>query len=483
MAPKKSEKAQDSSPKVEKVTKKSSSDEKKESTAPKKPNKEFYESKINEISGSIQKKKDEITAIVDKIDEKNKGTSKEDSKEAYEANRKGLFDELTAIKEEKTALIEQRKGLFSQEKQEKDKKRDMQKQLNTMSKDKLLCSEEEIDNEIRALEMSISMGTLGDIKAEKKAMQQIAQLKKKKPEAVKHGKMMAKLEAETKATDSPSANTRKSSLEEISAQLDGLTAKQQEISKKIDALKEEKNKRNESIKPLIEVRSKLREEVTGLINEKSKVIEERKQAQSEWNAHEMKLKDARKAKEDAEWFAWKKQQDANRAERQLSAPNPMNEEVITLEQTIDYCNGLLPKTHAAAVKEKDIIHDLPKGTLVMKTKKERSEEMFMDATKGKKGKKGNKLLVHVDDKEHDEAALKKKQSQAIKHTAESLSIFKQLGLPTPMIVSDLPEIIRRLNGKLEDKKEEAKIWEEERKAKVADAKAAQAVADSVVVEE
>lgn len=490
MAPKqKSEKAE-KAPKVvaEKVEKAAVTEKVDDSKSekPKKPEKKDYEDKINDITAQINKKKEDIAEIVKKIDDKNlqqatakdgKTENTEDSKEGYENQRKALFNELSAIKEEKNQVLEQKKQLYSQEKQEKDKKRDMQKELHTMAKDKLLCSEEEIDNEINKLEMSISLGTLGsDIKAEKKVMQQISLLRKKKPEAIAHGKKMAKLEAETKATDSPSATTRKTSLESLSTQLDKLSEKQTEVSKKLDALKEEKNKRQELIRPLIEARSKLRQEVTDLMNAKTKVINERKDAFSKWKIHEAELQKARDKKWNEEQAAWEAEKEARNAEKELSAPCPHMDHVICLEQTIDYCKGLLPLQQQKAAKEVDVIHDLPKGTQVMKTKKERSEEMFCDASKGKRGKKGNKILSANNDEEHLASMMKKKQSQSIKHTAESLTVFKSLSLPTPMIVSDLPDTINRLQSKLDDASAKVKDWEAERKNKIAEALKAKAAA-------
>merc|ERR1711923_591373 len=115
------------------------------------------------------------------------------------------------------------------------------------------------------------------------------------------------------------------------------------------------------------------------------------------------------------------------------------EQVLLLEQTIDYCKSLLPQLCTKAADNKEIEHDLPKGTAVMASKKERGDEMYFNATKGKKGKKGMKLLPQLHDQndpEHAQKVMQKQNAKSIKHTAESLTVFKGLGVGTPMVVSD-----------------------------------------------
>lgn len=428
----------------------------------KKPNKDEYEARIKTVIDSINKKKEDIGAIVAKIDEKNT------NKEAYEADRKSLYDQLGSLKSQKATYLDQKKALFQADKADKDKKFEMKKKLKDMSKDKLLCNEEEIDNEIRKLEMGIAMGTLGDIRAEKKAMQEISKLKKKKPEAALHTKEMAKLEAETKVTDSPSQDRRKLDKEQISAKLSEFTAEQAGVLEKIDALKAEKETRMKKLDPLIQQRTKLREEVSALMDEKQKIIDERKLAFDRWKQHDKHVRDLKRAKEDAEWEAWQNQKDAEDAEKELNQPNPFMDQILLLQQTMDYCRGLLPLSQAAKVVEKEIEHDLPKGTAVMASKKERSEEMYFNATKGKKGKKGMKMLQPLE--ENEGGASKKKQTQSIKHTADSLTVFRKLGLATPMVIADLPDIISQLQDKLDDENDKAAQHEAEKRAKVEEAR-------------
>jgi hypothetical protein len=98
----------------------------------------------------------------------------------------------------------------------------------------------------------------------------------------------------------------------------------------------------------------------------------------------------------------------------------------------------------------------------MRSKMDRDADMYFEATKGKKGKKGaNKLLPPKEDADNSGAGSKK----AIKHTAESFSIFKQLAVQTPMTVGDLPELVEVLTGKLVAAEEKAKSWSDEIKAK------------------
>lgn len=68
-----------------------------------------------------------------------------------------------------------------------------------------------------------------------------------------------------------------------------------------------------------------------------------------------------------------------------------------------------------------------------------------------------KNLPPKEDADPKTANLKK----AVKHTAESLQIFKDMKIAAPMTLGDIPEILKALEAKMGGVKEKAAKWDAE----------------------
>lgn len=472
MAPKKdsaASKAEDKPPKEEtkkgkKETKegdaKDAKGDAKDVNAPPRPNKEAYEKRIQAVQEQIEGKKEEIKKVIETIDKKSTG------KEGYETSRGGLFDELKTIKARRGEFIEKKQELVKQGRAEREAAFQSKRELQDMEKAGKDLNEESLEAKINQLEYKLETSGNLTLKEEKGIMKQIKDYRAQLPKAVAHTKKLEQLKAGQAATDGSSAPqaSRQETIKSLDEQLDALKVEQEGISKKLDKLKETRDGEMDKLKPLIEKRGTLRDAVGTLIEEKKNIVGERNKAYDAWRAYEDKMREERRSREQAEWDKWRAEQEKVAAEKELEQPNPFLGETTLLEQTIDYCKGLLPKEAAAKEEEKEIQH--LEGFQAMKSKRDRDNEMYFEATKGKKGKKNMKNLTPKEDKELSTGAGKK----AIKHTAESFSIFKQLEVSTPMSVGELPELLEALQKKLDLVNKKVEDWEAERKAKVAAAK-------------
>merc|ERR1719324_783108 len=86
--------------------------------------------------------------------------------------------------------------------------------------------------------------------------------------------------------------------------------------------------------------------------------------------------------------------------------------------------------------------------MILLKKDDREEEFYFAATK-KKSQKGKKK---------DDSS----KGKAIKHDAATFKLFDQLKLDAPLSTDEIPDLIGKLEGQLEDYNEKVRIWERDR---------------------
>lgn len=442
---------------------------------PTRPKKEDYEKRIEEVAKEIEGKKAEIEKVIQQIDGKSKG------KEEYEEARKALFEQMATIKAQKSDIIEGKKELVAVGKQEKEEAFQAKKQLQVMEKEGRDLNEETLDRKIAEYEYMLNVRVKPlTLKEEKAIMMEMKKLKAARPKAQAHTKKLELLKAGAAANQSAdgaaatatTSASREDCIKDFNAKLDKMKEDQGSISSKLDKLKEDRDAKMSNVKPLITKRTELRDEVSKLIEKKKAIVEERKKAFDLWKEHEKSLFEARKAKEDAEWDAWRKEKASLEAQKELEKPNPFGEEKVLLEQTVTYCKDLLPAQNKGPEAAKEIDYNNPEGYVVMRTKKDRDADMYFEATRGKKGKKGAQAQLPPKEEGSTDESSASSSKKPIKHTAETFAIFKQLGVKTPMTISELPDLMEELNKKLEGIKLKEKEWEAERLQKVEEARVA-----------
>merc|ERR1719172_248819 len=146
------------------------------------------------------------------------------------------------------------------------------------------------------------------------------------------------------------------------------------------------------------------------------------------------------------------EQEAMRREREAEKleVNPYISELALLDQTLLWCQSMLPKEADAKEEHKDKPVDSFEGGAVLLRKEDREEEFYFAATKGKKDKKHK-------GKKKDEGS-----GANIKHNMEAFHLFDQLKLDAPMSTAQIPDTITKLNELKDSFGEKVKAWEEKR---------------------
>lgn len=460
MAPKKEKKAAADKP-AEKADKKEETKKDsvvKEGGKPEKPDEEYYKKAMDEKTKQIDKKKEEIAALSKKIGELSHG------KEDYEKEKSALFEIVNATKEERQTLAAQKQEVINKMKAQKQEARDAKDKMRQLESS-MEMTEDEIDEKIQKIEYKMSTSSM-TLKEEKDCMMQIKKLKAKKPQVIQAAKQYERMKAQCDAATAPDpSKTVDEQLADINEKMKALTDRQDKEYKKINELKEKRTQQMGGVDSLIQEKSKLKEQVDQIMKERSVIGDERRAKQRAFNEWEKEQRAERKRRQDAEWAKQRAEWDAEEAKRQLEKPNPYLNETTLLEQTIDYCKGLLPKEEAAEAAAKTLEHNNPEGAKILVSKKDRDAEMYFAPTKKKNLKK----------KGGD-----KPKATAIKHTAETFAIFQQLKLQAPLTTDDLGPILEKLQTSLGEYNEKVRVWEAERLEKL---KAAEEAGDAAAAPE
>merc|ERR1712187_298869 len=131
--------------------------------------------------------------------------------------------------------------------------------------------------------------------------------------------------------------------------------------------------------------------------------------------------------------------------------NPYVGQITLIEQTIQFCKGLLPQEAAENKEEKkDTVFNNKDGEVVLGKKEDRANEFYFAPTKKKGGAK--KTSKPSED-------LTKKP---IRHNAETFKLFDSLGLEAPITVADVPALLEKLEKQTELYQEKVKAWEDQK---------------------
>merc|ERR1740138_1647140 len=137
-------------------------------------------------------------------------------------------------------------------------------------------------------------------------------------------------------------------------------------------------------------------------------------------------------------------------EKQIEAldEQPFVAEITLIEQTVKFCESLMPKDAASTkVEEKTIVFNNKDGEEVLLKKEDREAEFYYAPTK--KGKAAKKKGAS------DGGA----KSKAIKHNAETFKLFDSLKLDAPITTEDIPALLVKLAEQKASFEAKVKDWE------------------------
>merc|ERR1719183_969223 len=202
---------------------------------------------------------------------------------------------------------------------------------------------------------------------------------------------------------------------------------------------------------IIEQRDGVGKEIQGKIKERNELRDAFRQEERAYNAHLAEQRKVRQEKAAEERAERQKEYDLRKKQREVEKldEQPYVSEITLIEQTMKFCRTMVaPKDEKKEEEKKEIVHNVPDGGELLKSKKEREEEEFLVApTKGTKTKTKNKSSD---------------TGKSIKHNAETFRLFDQLKLDAPLSTDDVPALLEKLEGQLEDFKAKVKEWEEKR---------------------
>merc|ERR1712187_1053657 len=131
--------------------------------------------------------------------------------------------------------------------------------------------------------------------------------------------------------------------------------------------------------------------------------------------------------------------------------NPYVGQVTLIEQTIQFCKGLLPQEAADNKEEKkETVFNNKDGEVVLGKKEDRANEFYFSPTKKKGGHK--KAAKAPEDQ----------TKKSIKHNAETFKLFDSLGLEAPITVADVPALLEKLEKLMATYQEKVDKFEENR---------------------
>jgi len=431
---------------------------------PPRPDEESFKAKLDAVTEQIDKRKEEMKKLTQKIEERSQG------KEQYDADRQALYNDMNTVKSERDQLIEQKKEMLQGNRQKQQEAKENKKALDSLQKTVSNLTEEGIDKEIQMIEYKIQTQSM-PLKEEKALMMQIKKLKAQRPMAQKNLKEFEAMKAKVE-TGTDDNKTEKETFEELlnslEEQIKDKKQKHEDYYTQIKTLKETRDKALEGVKDFIEKKKALKAQIDELFVQRTSIHEEKRAQQKAFNQWEQAERKKKQQRAEEERMKWEAEAQAERARKELEQPNPYLNETTLLEQTIDYCKGMLPKDDSAVEEEKKDLASLAPaaGARVLLSKKDRETEMYFTATKKKNLKKKAE-----------------KKGVAIKHTAETFAVFEQLKVKAPLTVDDIPSLLESLEKSLAGYMEKVKVWEADRQKKVEAAKANETSAQSTTADE
>jgi len=385
-------------------------------------------------------------------------------KEEYSEERNGMWEKLKAIDAERKVHKEVKESLLESLKKTKESN----KNLKTLEKDAQNWNEEKLIDTINKIERQMTTGTFS-LKQEKDMMSEIKKLKAKRPEAARKAAEFAASKASAEAAAPVDGADLKTRLDEVKALMLTLNEAHNAQYEEIKAHADVRTAKMDGSKELIATKTQLRDEIFAVKGKIDEIWTAYKSASKAFNEWEKQVRKERQAKQQAAWEADQAVWAAKDAERELEQPSPFLEDIIKLDQALEFCQGLVPKEKVEEVAaEKKEFAQLVEGATILCKKSDRNTQMTVAPKK--------------------KAALRKKggdkvKSTSIKHTSETIQTFEAVKIAAPMTTAELPAAVEVLSEKLAELRAKTSAWEEERKAKIEKAKANVATEEVAVATE
>jgi len=425
------------------------------------PDQKAFDEKYNAISAQIDKIKKDQQAISAELSGKNEG------KEEFFAEKAKIQNEFNEVKSQMDALYAKKEEIAAALGGKKAERAEMTSELGKLKKSMTYTNEEDIDKRIKQIGEKMSHDSL-TIKQEKEFMKEIQDLKKQKP------KLQQLAGMQDKASNLDRGGDLVEQRNVINEQLVVLKAQKQEILDRRSKLEEgRKAKQGTDGDGLREKRENFQKKVQELIEKRTALKTEFQEEKAKFRQYLQEQREARNLK----WAEEKKARDAawelQKLEKKVAAldEQPHVAEMTLIDQTIKFCNDLLPQSTTAAKEEsKETTYNNKDNETVLLKKEDRDEEMFFAPTKKKKGKGAPKAGA---DGKPDAG------KKPIKHNAETFMLFDKLKLDAPITTADIPALLEKLEAQKKSYEEKVKVWSETKEEMKRKIKAGEITADDL----
>jgi len=408
-----------------------------------KPDRDAYEEKVQKKNDRIEGLQKELAELAKRIGERSHG------KDEHFAKKTELRQQLDEQSKKMDELQERKEAMQKAIGDKQSEGKQLREGLNKMKREIGYTDAGQIDERIATIEYTIWTSSL-TLKEEKKLLAEIQDLKRTRPKVAHYHKM------EEKVQNFDAGGNVRDQIRAINEEMAFHREKKKEVQQKYRELVEERQSKMGDMTELFEEREKINKLIGEQIKERNDLRNDFRQAERDFNAYLAEVRKVRqeraqeqRAERDKEWEAERKKRAVEKLE-----DNPYVSDIALIEQTMLWCKSMLPKEEANAEEKKATVHTNSAKETVLLKKEEREEEYFFAPTKT--GKKKGK------NKGGDKA--EEKSSGAIKHNMETFHLFSQLKLDAPLLTSDIPATIEKLDEMTESFKEKVKAWEAKRDA-------------------
>jgi hypothetical protein len=422
---------------------------------PKQPDRDEHNEMIAQIEKKITDLKTQQQAIRQKIGQKSEG------KTEYQSRKNDMQIKLREYEE----IIQKHEGdktkCWNEIKASQNAAQQNSKMMKSMRSEKLpelggksVHSIDDITREIEKIEYDMQTGTMS-LKEEKGKLELIKKLKGLKPRFQQLESAQASMGGAKDSVVGP--------LKERIDQLTHLINEAREAKKQqkiqFERLKEQREKVTRDMPELFEKADALTKQLGNEHMTRRSLMEDFKRREREFNAVRAEERQAKYDKQRADRLERQADNEEFRISKREEAEEqqPFLYETTLIEQTLSYCQNLLPKEKSeVVVVDKAAPPAETDGRKVLLSKSDREEDFFFSGgkSKSKNKSKGKKKAAEptMDDK--------------IKHTVESIQIFSTLKLAPPVKVSDIPALMEQLKKQEATYAEKVAKWkasEEERR--------------------
>lgn len=337
---------------------------------------------------------------------------------------------------------------------------DQHAEVNAMTKQIGFKSEKEIEDKIAKIEFSMHTESLG-LKRERDLITELSKLKQLKPQLLK----LKNLKAGAAVDDS----------------VGGLRGELAEVHKKLADARDEKRKQSNALGKIIEARKKAIEGVSDLVGERDDLWQNIKKIQGElkaikdekynkireFQAQLAKAKIDRAEREKLEKAFKDAEHTRRRLEDELVNEDvlPFSDQVELAENTVKYCQKLLPETKVEEEKKVFEVKEMADVSKVFVSKAERAATFFVVPSKTKTVKPVNNQA--------------KTELKSFTHSLDTLGLFATLKIDAPSGPKDVEKTVEALKTKIAGLKKKQLEVIAERKAKRTEKEAALAEATKI----